>query len=49
MKLSATGKASTASPMKQLSVRKVGPVKLTSVSAALYGDPITCPPPWWPF
>jgi hypothetical protein len=35
-------------PMKQLSVRKVGPVRLTSVSAALYGDPITCPPPGWP-
>lgn len=30
--------------MKQLSVRKVGPVRLTSVSAAFYGDPITCPP-----
>lgn len=31
-------------PMKQLSVRKIGPVRLTSVSASFYGDPITCPP-----
>lgn len=30
-------------PLKQLSVRKVGPVKLTSGSASFYGDPITCP------
>jgi hypothetical protein len=30
-------------PLKQLSVRKVGPVRLTSASASFYGDPITCP------
>lgn len=35
--------------MKQLSVRKVGPVRLTSAAAAFYGNPVTCPPtgPIW--
>ena len=37
------GTQTAPSGLKQLSVRKVGPVKLTSASASFYGDPITCP------
>ncbi|MEY9895531.1 hypothetical protein ABIA35_006432 [Catenulispora sp. MAP12-49] len=29
--------------MKKVTVRKVGPVRLTSVAAAMYGDPQSCP------
>jgi hypothetical protein len=29
--------------MKKVTVRKVGPVRLTSVAAAMYGDPSSCP------
>ncbi|MEY9930440.1 hypothetical protein ABH926_005085 [Catenulispora sp. GP43] len=29
--------------MKKVTVRKVGPVRLTSVAATMYGDPTSCP------